>query len=110
LLRREKLMDHNRIAELDALFASYRNAIEVPDATPDFMPGLWKRIDQRRSATYSFRRLASGFVTAAAALCLVMSLAMWSPQQSPAGTYVDVLTDDVGTALVDQGIQQGIPQ
>jgi hypothetical protein len=98
-------MDHNRTAELDALFASYRNAIEVPDATPDFMPGLWKRIDQRRTATYSFRRLASGFVTAAAAFCLMMSLAMWSPpQQFPAGTYVDVLADDAGTALVDQDL------
>jgi hypothetical protein len=95
-------MDQNRHAELEALFASYRNAIEVPEATPDFMPGLWNRIEQRRSVTYSFRRLASGFVTAAAALCLMMTLAMWSPSQIGASTYVDVLADDAGTALVEQ--------
>lgn len=106
MLRGKKPMDLNRNAGIDALFASYRDSIEVPDATPDFMPGLWKRIEQRRSATYSFRRLASGFVTAAAALCLMMTLAMWSPPQNLAGTYVDALADDADTVLVDQGIAQ----
>lgn len=102
MLRREKPMDQNRHAELEALFASYRDSIEVPDATPDFMPGLWNRIEQRRTVTYSLRRLASGFVTAAAAICLMLSLAMWSPPQASASTYVDVLADDAGTALVEQ--------
>lgn len=106
MLRRDKPMDQNRHTELEALFASYRNSIEVPEATPDFMPGLWNRIEQRRSVTYSFRRLASGFVTAAAALCLAMTLAMWSPSHISASTYVDVLTDDAGTALVEQGDAQ----
>jgi hypothetical protein len=95
-------MDQNRHAELDDLFASYRNAIEVPEASPDFMPGLWARIEQRRTVSYSFRRMASGFVTAAAALCLAMTLAMWFPSQVSVSTYVDVLADDAGSALVEQ--------
>ena len=105
-------MDQNRNSELDALFASYRNAVEVPEASPDFMPGLWRRVEQRRTVAYSFRRLASGFVTAAAAICLAMTLVMWSPSQiwssqtTVAGTYVDVLSDDAGSALVDQAEPQ----
>jgi len=99
-------MDQNRDAELEALFASYRNSMSVPDATPDFMPGLWNRIEQRRGVSYSFRRLASGFVTAAAAICLAMSLALWSPPQITANTYVDVLADDASTTLVEQGDAQ----
>jgi hypothetical protein len=101
-------MDQNPNPELDALFTSYRNAVVVPDASPDFMPGLWRRIDQRRTVTYSFRRLASGFVTAAAALCLAMTLAMWAPSQIwsssqlSAGTYVEILADNADNPLADQ--------
>jgi hypothetical protein len=98
-------MDQDRISpELEALFASYRNSVRVPDASPDFMPGLWTRIEQKQRVTYSFRRIAQGFVTAAAALSLMMSLALWTPDQKqvPAGTYVDVLADAEDTAAVTE--------
>jgi hypothetical protein len=95
-------MDQNRHAELDDLFASYRNAVEIPEASPEFMPGLWTRIEQRRTVSYSLRRMTSGFVTAAAAICLVMTLAMWLPSPGSVSTYVDVLADDAGSALVEQ--------
>lgn len=95
-------MDQNRISDIDALLASYRSAVEVPDASPDFMPGLWNRIEQRRTVPYSFRRLASAFVTAGAALCLAMTLLMSSSSQISVSTYLDVLSDDAGSALVDQ--------
>lgn len=99
-------MEHDRISpEVEALFASYRKAARVPDASPDFMPGLWAKIEQKQGVTYSFRRLAQGFVTAAAALCLVMSFAMWTPpeqKQAPVSTYVDVLADDADTDAVTE--------
>jgi hypothetical protein len=62
------------------------------------MPGLWAKIDRRQKVTYSFRRLASGFVTAAAALCLIMSAALSTQSQvsSPLSeTYVEALTADI---------------
>lgn len=83
-------------AELDSLFASYRSAVDVPEASPDFMPVLWSRIEQRQRVTYGFRRMASGFVTAAAAICLVISFVLYNPSQSVTGTtatYVEVLAD-----------------
>ena len=90
-------MDKERMpAGIDALFASYHDAVRVPEPSADFMPGLWAKIEQRQRTSYSFRRLASGFVTAAAALCIAMSLAIYNPSQSqptntPLSTYVDVL-------------------
>lgn len=89
-------------AELNEVFLAYRNAAIQPEPGRDFMPGMWARIEQRQKVTYSFRRLASGFVTAAAALCLLMSVALWSPTQSvlTAETYVEVLADDA----VDSGL------
>ena len=83
-------------AELESLFASYRTAVEIPDASADFMPVLWSKIEQRQRVTYGFRRMASGFVTAAAAICLMISFALYNPSQvqTPASaTYVEVLAD-----------------
>jgi hypothetical protein len=83
--------------ELESLFASYRGVYSDLDAGRNFMPGVWARIEQRQSFTYSFRRVASAFVTAAAALCLVISAAMYYPSQASQGTpstYIDVLADE----------------
>ena len=89
-------MDQIRVpAELESMFASYRTAVQVPDASPDFMPGLWSKIEQRQRITYGFRRMASGFVTAAAAICLMISFALYIPSQvqTSAATYIEVLAD-----------------
>ncbi|HYO83890.1 MAG TPA: hypothetical protein VES20_20975 [Bryobacteraceae bacterium] len=92
-------------ADLNELFCAYRTGTAVPEPSRDFMPGMWARIDARQKVTYRFRRLASGFVTAAAALCLLMSVALWSPAQQgslSAETYVEALADDAA----DSGLEQ----
>ena len=90
-------MQENRVpAELESLFASYRTAVRVPDPSPEFMPALWSKIEQRQKVTYGFRRMASGFVTAAAAICLMISFALYNPspmQSAAASTYVEALAD-----------------
>lgn len=83
--------------ELEDLFASYRRAVPEVDASANFMPGLWAKVEQRQRVTYSIGRLASGFVTAAAAICLILSAVLSSPSQVPtlySSTYVDILADD----------------
>jgi hypothetical protein len=98
-------MEHDRWpAELDKIFAEYRSAVIEPEPSPEFMPTLWSRIDQNRRFTYSFRRIASGFVTAAAAICLVLSVVSWTPSQAPisAATYVEILADSTADAGLDQ--------
>ena len=99
-------MEHDKWpAELEGVFAAYRNAVIEPEPSANFMPGLWSKIDQRRRDTYSFRRIASGFVTAAAAICLMLTVALWTPSQVPVtggATYVEVLAD----SELDSGLDQ----
>jgi hypothetical protein len=92
-------MNDNRFpSDLDGLFAAYRDSFDGLDGSRNFMPDLWAKIEQRQRVTYGFRRMASGFVTAAAAICLMLSALLWTPSQlspsSTGSTYVDVLVED----------------
>jgi hypothetical protein len=80
---------------LDELFRAYRLACEPGEISANFMPELWGKIDLVQSATFSFRRIAKGFLTAAAALSLVLASIAFVPsrQISPvySATYVEAL-------------------
>jgi hypothetical protein len=80
---------------LDALFLAYRSACEPREVSANFMPDLWQKIERVQSTTFSFRRIARGFVTVAAALSLVMATVAVLPthQFSPvySVTYVEAL-------------------
>jgi hypothetical protein len=89
-------MRGNDDQKLDALFAAYREACGNPDASANFMPNLWARIDARQSFTFSFRRMANAFATAAVALTLVLGLYMVVPGSRQSVTnqsYVEALAE-----------------
>jgi hypothetical protein len=81
-------------SELDKLFRDYRDACSVPEPSPSFMPGVWLKIEARRSFGYRLQVLARGFVAAAAAVVLLMVAALELPferrQPSPV-SYLDAL-------------------
>ena len=82
--------------ELDRLFAKYKDAVGDPDASANFMPGLWRKIEARHSFTMRIRKLTQVFVGATAAVCLMLGMAIVVPgslQRELRGTYVDVLAD-----------------
>jgi hypothetical protein len=81
--------------ELDQLFAKYKDAIADPDASANFMPGLWQKIEARQSFTMRIKKLTQVFVVATAAVCLGLGMAVVVPSLQPElrGTYVDVLAD-----------------
>jgi hypothetical protein len=82
--------------ELDTLFAAYRLACPEPEPSPNFMPELWRKIEAGRSISYSFTRLTQAFVTAAAAICLVLVILQTTLKTQPAystQTYVEALAD-----------------
>jgi hypothetical protein len=83
----------NREENLDALFRAYRDACAAPETSANFMPQLWQRIESRQRFSFSFRRIARGFVTAAIAATLAMTIYLVAPHYTGAsnGTYVDVL-------------------
>jgi hypothetical protein len=81
-------------SELKTLFASYRAALPDPDASANFMPELWRRIQARQTLMLRVRKLTQVFVGAAAAACLLFAMIQVIPGGSrpevPA-TYVDAL-------------------
>lgn len=87
--------------DLDALFAAYRDACPAPEAGPDFMPRLWQAIEARRSMSYTFGRWTRAFVTAAAAICLVLGLLQRTRSTQPSfysQTYIESLQAEVASA------------
>jgi len=85
--------------DLDALFAAYREACPTPDASPDFMPQLWRKIDAGRTATFTFGRWTGAFVTAAAAICVLLGLLqVYLPSQPTfyTQTYIEAVQQETG--------------
>jgi hypothetical protein len=82
--------------ELDALFAAYRAACPEPEPSVNFMPELWQKIEAQRTITHSFTSLTRAFLTAAAAICVLLILLQTTLNKQPAfytQTYVEALAD-----------------
>jgi len=82
--------------ELDNLFASYRAAVPDPEASADFMPDLWRKIEARQSLVIRIKRLTQVFVAAAAVICMLFATYLAFPGSSAPevnGNYVDVLAE-----------------
>ncbi len=81
-------------SQFDRLWAEYRAAVPDVDASADFMPRLWQRIDARRTERLSlFRRMTQVCVLGTLALALMISVILPEVQheQSLNGNYVDVV-------------------
>jgi hypothetical protein len=102
-------MQHNRDVEqkLDELFRSYRAALPDPETDPLWTPRLWEKIEAQRSFTFSMLRWTRTVVTAAAAVCALMAVMLFTPWENSAvgdATYVEVLSQEQAPemlALVD---------
>ena len=84
--------DENRA--LDALFRAYREACPDPDPSANFMPELWRRIEERQRSVFFLGRWARAFVTAAAVSVLAMAAYLYIPRGSSlfsVESYVEVL-------------------
>jgi hypothetical protein len=86
---------------LDGLFAAYRAALSDVEPTPQFLPGIWQRIDAAKPVSWIFplQQFAVRLVAASAlaAAILTGSAMLTSPHRAPdaeelGATYVDVLT------------------
>jgi len=86
-----------RNSELDHLFERYRVALPDPEASANFMPELWRKIEARQFFLGRMKKLTQLFVAAAAAICLLLGILLQAPVSSETplvrGNYVDVLAD-----------------
>jgi hypothetical protein len=85
--------NQNQDEHLNALFRAYGDACVAPEPSANFMPQLWQRIESRQTFSFFFGRVARGFVTAAVAATLAMSVYLTIPGASGSysSTYVEVL-------------------
>lgn len=84
--------------KLQDLFQAYRAACPDMDENSTFMPGLWQKIEARQAFPFAMRRFAQLFVSAAAAMCLLMAMLITTAPPHAAGpgvmTYVEALDTD----------------
>lgn len=76
--------------ELGRVFESYDRSVPEIDASPDFLPGVWRRIEERRSLGW------------------LAPLQLWSPRLAAAGALAAALLVGSlwlsGRALIDSAL------
>ena len=83
--------------QLDDWFQRYRMACPEVDASVNFMPALWDKIENRRGFAFTFERLAKPMMTVLAALCIllfVLNVTGVGQNTLPAASYTDALAAD----------------
>jgi hypothetical protein len=87
-------MMNNEESALDNLFQEYRAACPDVEASAQFMPALWEKIEARHSFWWVFQGFARTAMAGCAALALLMlALNFISPQQV-LPSYTDALVAD----------------
>jgi len=80
---------------LDALLRAYREACPAPEPSANFMPEIWRRIDERQRSLSFLGRWARTLATAAAVLSLALAAYLYIPRSSQSGlsteSYVEAL-------------------
>jgi hypothetical protein len=105
-------MSPEQEGRLDRIFAAYRNALADVEPSPQFLPGIWQRIDASKPVSWIFplQQFAVRLVAASAlaAAILTGSAMLSGPAHRVAdaeelgATYVDVLT--VASMEEDEGV------
>ena len=90
------MRDQDRFEELEKLWEAYRWATPEPEASAEFMPRLWSRIEAERPAGWvrPFEWLAARLLPVAAALTLALAVLIWDSNGTPTG-YVDLLAAEL---------------
>jgi hypothetical protein len=73
----------DRQPQLDRLFTQYREACGSPDASANFMPTLWTKIESRQNKGLFFERIARTLVGATMAACGMLGVLLLMPGQQP---------------------------
>jgi hypothetical protein len=82
--------------QFDRLMGEYRDACPVPEASANFMPQLWERIDASQGWTKQVWKWANSFAVAAALASLFFVMMQMLPRTSAvfaSATYLETLDD-----------------
>ncbi len=84
----------SKMNDLDKLFSAYRDALPDPEATASFTPGVWQKIEARRSPLRLLRRMTEALVVLATAVAVLIGVFLIPQVQRShvyQATYIDVL-------------------
>lgn len=98
--------------DLDSLFSAYRDAIPDPEPSPGFTPGVWRKIEARRSPVRLLRRMAEAFVAVAAVATILIGMFLMPRLQNAtvyAATYIDVLADEQNETQFAELLTRSVP-
>lgn len=98
-----------RDAALNQLLVRYREALPDRDPGPEFMPGMWARIEARESSSTWFGRMAKGLVTAALAASAILGLLVFTgtrTESAVAGTYLEAHIADHVSSLEPMNLER----
>ena len=87
---------------LNEFLRRYRESCEDPEASANFMPQVWSKIEMRQASTNWFDGMAKALVAAAIAVSLLGGFLISSANQSSAfykTTFVDALVRDHAASL-----------
>jgi hypothetical protein len=113
---REDFEPRETTDELAELFAAYRQSIPDPEASADFMPRLWERIEARQSFASGFKHFSQRIMTVAALASLVMGAFLAVPRHSTSPyythTYLELLAagqgqENAGEAAIVEAVHEG---
>lgn len=83
-------------SRLDSLLLSYRDACPEVESSKNFMPELWRRIEERRRSEVWLFRWANAFAAAAATVAIATGVVFYqSPKPLPQRAYIEKLTDEI---------------
>jgi len=86
----------NQDQQLDNMFREYRAACPEVDASANFMPGVWARIEARRTTEKWLLRWVHSFASATVLVVLLLGIALYRyPNPLPQRAYIEKLTDEI---------------
>jgi hypothetical protein len=81
--------DDGREALLDALLSAYRAACPNPDASANFMPEMWARIEARENSVKWIGRIAKALIATAVTASVILGMISSGNQSSGSNTFFD---------------------
>ncbi len=82
--------------KLDRLFSAYRAACPEREASVNFMPNLWAKIDARRRSEAGIWRWANAVASVAAVVVMALGVMVYQhPNPMPQRAYIEKLTDEI---------------
>ena len=86
----------NHDQQLDELLRNYRAACPETDASANFMPSVWARIEARKKSDLWLVRWVNSFATAAALVVMGLGFLLYqNPNPLPQRAYIEKLTDEI---------------